>query len=137
MIDFWISMHIHRMSIYSLVCPPIILSVCPSFCPSVYPSVHLYVCSHIVKMAQSIAKSSKINLKSIVQIIHKMKKILKRKLHWKAPLLFVHTCFSLLISYPLPPFLSLLKFCKIKGPLKVYSIKFGRIITCSYINAGI
>ena len=59
MIVFCISMHIHCMSTHSMVCTPIILSVCPSFCPSVYPSVHPYDCSHIVKIAKSIAKSSK------------------------------------------------------------------------------
>ena len=64
---FCIYMHIHCMSNHSLVCLPIILSVCPSFCPSVYPSVHPYLCSHIVKIAKSIEKLRKINLKSMVQ----------------------------------------------------------------------
>ena len=86
------SMHIHCMSIHSLVCPPIILSVCPVFCPSVCPSIHPYVCNQIVKLAKSIAKSIEINWKS--NITHKMRKILKRKLHWKAASLFVQTCFS-------------------------------------------
>ena len=42
-------------SIHSLVCPPIILSVCLS-CWSVYPSVHPFVCSHIVKMCKIYCK---------------------------------------------------------------------------------
>ena len=83
-IVFCMSMHIYCMSIHSLVCPPIILSVCPLFCQSVCPSIHPYVCNHIVKIAKSIAKSSKINLKSMVQFNgnrSSIKRILKRKLH--------------------------------------------------------
>ena len=78
MIVFCISMHIHCMSNHLLVCLPIILSVCLSFCPSVYP----YVCSHIVKIAKSIAKSSKIDLKSIVQL-YENKSSMKWKKYWK------------------------------------------------------
>ena len=72
-------MHIHCMSNHSLVCLPIILSVCPSFCPSVYPSIHPYFCSHIAK---SIEKVSKINLKSMVQL-HGNKSSMKWKKNWK------------------------------------------------------
>ena len=82
MIVFCISIHMHCMSVHLLVCPSIILSVCPSFCPPVYPSIHSYVCSHIVKIAKSIAKSSKINLKSMVQF-HGNKSSMKWKKYWK------------------------------------------------------
>ena len=60
-------LHVCCMSIHLLVCAPIILSVCQLFCPSVYPSVHLYLCSHIAKIAKSIEKFRKINLKSMKQ----------------------------------------------------------------------
>ena len=42
-----------------IACPTIYWSVCPLFWLSVHHSVHPYVCSHIVKIAKSIAKSSK------------------------------------------------------------------------------
>ena len=36
-------MHIHCMSIHSLVCPRISLSVCPSFCPYVYSLGQMFI----------------------------------------------------------------------------------------------
>ena len=41
-------LHVCCMSIHLLVCPPIILSVCPLFCPSVCPSIHPHISNHIV-----------------------------------------------------------------------------------------
>ena len=76
-------MRVYSMSIHLLVCAPIILSVCPSFCPSVCPSVHPHNRNHIVKIAKSIVKSIESQWYNSMKtnIIDKMKKILKRKLH--------------------------------------------------------
>ena len=110
MIVFCISMHIHCMSNHLLVCLPIILSVCPSFCPSVYPSVHPYVCSHIVKMAKFIAKSSKINLKSMVQF-HGNKSSMKWKRYWKENCIEKpHRCLYKLATRKWTPLISALEW---------------------------
>ena len=96
MIVYFISMHIHRQSIHSLVCPPIILSVCPLFCPSGYPSIHPYICNHIVKIAKSIAKSSEINMKSMVHLENEKnieKKIaLKSRIVVRTNLFYITIC---------------------------------------------
>merc|ERR1712002_764717 len=81
--------HVYCMSIHSLVCPPIILSVCPLFCPSLCTSLHPHVCNHIVKIAKSIAKSSKsIEIQWYNSIktdnIHRMKKNIEKKIALKS-----------------------------------------------------
>ena len=79
-------LHIHvsiGWSVQPLFYPSDHYSVCLSFC--------LSVLNHCVNIAKFIAKSIEINWKS--NITHKMRKILKRKLHWKAASLFVRTCF--------------------------------------------
>ena len=90
------SMHVNCMSIHSMVGPTIIPSVCPLFCPSVCPSIYPYICNHIVKIAKYIEKSIGSQLYNSMEtdVIHKMRKILKGKLHRKAALLFVRTCYN-------------------------------------------
>ena len=81
------------MSIHLLVCPLINLFVCPLFCPSVCPSVHPHICNHVVKIAKSIAKSSEINLQSIVQFDWNRSSIEWKK-YWKENCIEkLHRCF--------------------------------------------
>ena len=70
------------MSIHSLICLPIVLSVCPLFCPSVCPSIHPYVCNHIVNwqiLLQSQVNSigSQLYNSMKTDIIHRVKNIEK------------------------------------------------------------
>ena len=88
-----------------IACPTIHWSVCPLFCLSVHYSVHSYVCSHIVKIAKSIAKLSKSNGNQWYysmdrnNINRRKKNIKKKRLHWKAALLFVQTYLAYLLFH--------------------------------------
>ena len=93
------------LSIHSLVCLSTYLSIFPLFCPFDWPSIHTYICNHIVKIAKSIAKLSKSNGNQWYysmdrnNINRRKKDIKKKRLHWKAALLFVQTYLAYLLFY--------------------------------------
>ena len=81
-----------KMSIHSLICPLMYLSVCSLFCPSIHP----YIRNHSVKIAKFIAKIKWNQLEVYGTIPWRDRtsiegKKLERKLHWKAASLFIQT----------------------------------------------